>query len=92
MTGVTVPFDASQLSTTGADGVETRLNFDDLSGCDPGVTTFTGNSTNVWGDMTPERCLPSLAWDPGDWNITEINPLWTTSSLDHVHTNWCCDI
>ncbi|KAG6988922.1 hypothetical protein G7Y79_00067g095370 [Physcia stellaris] len=78
MTGVTVPFDATQLSTTGADDIESQMNFDDLSGCDPDLTTFTGTSTNVWGHIIPERCLPSLAWDPDDWNITEINPLWTT--------------
>ena len=81
---MSVFFDALQFSTIGADDIESQMNFDDLRGCDHGVTTFTGTSTNIWVDIIPKRCLPSLAWlpspawDPDDWNITDINPLWAT--------------
>ena len=82
MHNVTVGFDPWQLSTVGSvDGIQTPLNLDDLRNCDEAVSSYTGSQTDIWGDRSPERCLPSLQWSPDDWNITAVNSLWTTCNL-----------
>ena len=78
LTNLTIPLGPSGISSVNERGIPTSLNVSDLLTCTDDRETLTGAQTNIWGDVLPEKCLPSLNWEPRDWNITAVQQAWTS--------------